>query len=324
MFDLRLRITAGRLSAFSRQRPVAGIPLWAFLLCTLFWVPGTVLSTSTTDQLGRTVNVPAHPNRIVSLAPSITEILYTLQLENRLVGATQFSNYPAGAERLPKVGSYIRLDVEKIVSLKPDLCIAVKDGNPVTAIRKLESVGISVYAVDPRNLDAVMETLVEIGQLLGVDVRAQAVKADMQGRIRRVQRQLSGIHHRPGVFFQIGISPIVSVGTPTFIHELIVMAGGNNLAQGPTPYPRFSKEQVIELWPEVMIITSMARQAVFVKVKAQWREWQDIPAVKNDRIHLVDSDIFDRASPRLVEGLEVLARLVHPDCFQPDGKDAIQ
>jgi iron complex transport system substrate-binding protein len=290
---------------------------WRLVLAMCFWVclPASGRAISVTDQLGRSVNVPDKIRRIVALAPSITEILFTLELDSRLVGATQFSDYPPAARRLPKVGSYVRLDVEKIVSLRPDLCIAVKDGNPISVIRKLESVGIALYAVDPRNLEAVMDTVSELGRLLGADRKAKSVISGIDDRIQQVRTHLSRIDHRPGVFFQIGITPIVSVGTPTFIHELIVMAGGTNLAQGPTPYPRFSKEQVIGLWPEVMIITSMARATVFEQVKAQWQQWHDIPAVKNDRIHLVDSDIFDRASPRLVEGLEILARLIHPSCF---------
>lgn len=267
------------------------------------------------DQLQRTVAVPDHPMRIVAMAPSITEILFALDLSPRLVGVTRFSDYPPAAQSLPKVGSYVHLDVEKIISLEPDLCIAVKDGNPLSVVRKLETVGIPVYAVDPRDLKAVMATLSELGRLLDVASRAEAIVADMADRIRRVETRVARADHRPSVFFQIGIAPIVSVGTKTFIHELIVMAGGRNLARGPTPYPRFSKEQVIGLRPEVMIITSMAREAVFDQVEAEWRRWPELPAVKNGRIYLVDSNVFDRASPRLVDGLEMMARLIHPECF---------
>lgn len=268
-----------------------------------------------TDQFNRQMQVPERPQRIVAMAPSVTEILFALGLGDRVVGATQFSDFPPAAAALPKVGSYVHLDVEKIVALQPDLCIAVKDGNPIAVVHKLDSVGIPVYAVDPRHLDAVMDTLMELGRLLDVGPRADAVVADMVARIQRVAETIACADHTPGVFFQIGISPIVSVGTATFIHELIVMAGGRNLAQGPTPYPRFSKEQVIRLQPEVMVITSMAREAVFDQVKAEWQQWPALPAVANDRIHLVDSNVFDRASPRLVEGLERLARLIHPQCF---------
>ena len=286
--------------------------------CLLILFNTSVSAKTFIDQLGRHVNVPDRPRRIVAMAPSITEIIFSLGVADRLIGATQFSDYPPAAGKLPKVGSYIHLDVEKVVALEPDLCIAVKDGNPISIVRKLESVNIPVYAVDPRNLGAVMDTLVELGQLLDVGDRADAVVADMADRIRLVRQRVSCGGHAPDVFFQIGISPIVSVGTPTFIHELIVMGGGVNLAQGPTPYPRFSKEQVIGLRPEVMIITSMAREAVFDQVKAEWQQWPELPAVKNDRIYLVDSNILDRASPRLVEGLELLARLIHPECYRTD------
>ncbi|WP_319407338.1 cobalamin-binding protein [uncultured Desulfosarcina sp.] len=290
--------------------------------CLLILVNTPVSAKTSIDQLGRQVMVPDRPQRIVALAPSITEIIFFLGLADRLVGATQFSDFPPAAEKLPKVGSYVHLDVEKIVALEPDLCIAVKDGNPISVVHKLESMNIPVYAVDPRNLGAVMDTLVELGQLLDVGVRADAVVADMADRIRRVRQRVACGDHPPDVFFQIGISPIVSVGTPTFIHELIVMGGGTNLAQGLTPYPRFSKEQVIGLRPEVIIITSMAREAVFDQVKAEWQQWKELPAVKNDRIYLVDSNVLDRASPRLVEGLELLARLIHPECYRTDSPEA--
>lgn len=292
-----------------------------FALLTIL-APTNGSAAAVVDQLGRKVHVPDRPGRIVCLAPSITEILFALDLSERLVGATQFSDYPPQADRLPKVGSYVRLDVEKIVALHPDLCIAVKDGNPITAIRKLEALDIPVYAVDPRDLGAVMDTLQELGRLLGVSDRSVAIVAEMQQRIAKVRQAVAGAAHRPTVFFQIGIAPIVSVGTDTFINELIDMAGGVNLAAGDTPYPRFSKEAVIASRPEVLIITSMARKAVFDQVKREWREWEAMPAVKNDRIYLVDSNVLDRATPRLVDGLEMLARLIHPDRFGPNRFEA--
>ncbi len=269
-----------------------------------------------TDQLGREVQIPVQIRRIVSLAPSITEILFALGAGDRVKGVTRFSNFPPEAERLPKVGSYVHLDLEKIVALKPDLCIAVKDGNPKDVIDRLDHLGIPVYAVDPRNLQAVKETILEIGALLDVMLNARSLVREMDRRIRRVTSKTADVVHRPTVFFQIGISPIVSAGTDTFIHELIILSGGINLAQGPVPYPRFSREQILVLSPEVFIITSMARGAIFDRIRNEWRRWPQIPAVKKDRIHLIDSDLVDRASPRLVEGLEILARLIHPTLFR--------
>ena len=117
------------------------------------------------DQANRIVSVPDNPEHIVSLAPSITEIIFALGEADRLKGVTQHCDFPAAAQTLPKVGSYVHLDLEKIVALKPDLCIAVRDGNPRSAVDRLETLGIPVYAVDPRNLDTVADTILEIGQL---------------------------------------------------------------------------------------------------------------------------------------------------------------
>ena len=269
-----------------------------------------------TDQLGRYVIVPDNPKRVVALAPSITEIIFGLGQAHRLKGVTTYSDFPPEAQKLPKVGSYVHLDLEKIVALKPDLCIAIKDGNPRVIAQRLESLNIPVYAVDPDNLASIMKTVLEIGGLLDAQERADRLVESMHTRIRKVKTLVAKAAHRPGVFFQIGVSPIVSVGTHTFIHELIVLAGGTNLAAGPVSYPRFSREQVLALSPEVIIITSMERSAVFEKVKAEWEKWPHMPAVRNQRIYVEDSNFFDRPTPRLVDGLELLIRLIHPELVE--------
>ena len=269
-----------------------------------------------TDQLGRKVTVPDEPRRVVSLAPNITEIIFALGQEHRLIGVTRYSDFPPEAEKFPKVGSYVHLDLEKIVALKPDLCIAIKDGNPLAVAKRLESLKIPLYAVDPKNLETIMQTVLEIGGLLNAKKEADFLVQNMDFRIQKVKSLVSNVTHRPRVFFQIGVSPIVSVGTHTFIHGLIVLAGGTNLAAGPITYPRFSPEQVLALSPEVIIITSMARAAIFEQVKAEWSKWPDLPAVRNQRIFLEDSNFFDRPTPRLVDGLEHLARLIHPELFK--------
>jgi iron complex transport system substrate-binding protein len=268
------------------------------------------------DQLGRRVDVPDEPRRVVALAPNITEIVFALGQEDRLKGVTTYSDFPPAATMLPKVGSYIRLDLERIVALKPDLCIAVKDGNPKETVQRLELLKIPVYAVDPRNLETVMQTVMEIGRLLNAGEKASTLLQNMRSRILKVQSLVAKSTYRPRVFFQIGIDPIVSIGTDTFIHELIILAGGQNLAAGAVTYPRFSQEQVLALSPEVFIITSMTRAASFEDVKAGWSRWPDMPAVRNQRILLEDSNIFDRPTPRLVDALELLVRRIHPELFK--------
>ena len=272
----------------------------------------------TIDQLGRSIIVPDNPQRIISLAPSITEIIYDLGQEHRLAGVTRFSDFPAEAAKLPKVGSFVRLDLERIVALKPDLCIAVKDGNPRAVVERLESLQVPVYVVNPRDLDSMMEAVIEIGALLNAGKKAKSLVQNMSLRIQRVEFLVAKALNRPRVFYQIGISPIVSAGSDTFIHELISLAGGKNLAQGPARYPRFSREQVLALSPEVFIITSMAKGEVFESVKKEWSRWPAIPAVRDQRIFLVDSNLFDRPTPRLLDGLELLVRLIHPELFKEE------
>ncbi|MDZ7832355.1 MAG: cobalamin-binding protein [Desulfobacterales bacterium] len=268
---------------------------------------------SLVDQTGRKIRVPPAPQRVVALAPSITEILFALDCQDRLKGATRFSDYPEAAQKVPKVGSYVYLDLEKIVALDPDVCIAIKDGNPRAVIDRLESLDIPVFAVNPRGLDTVMAAIGHIGKLMGAESRANEIVADMEARIDGVESKVAQTEKRPRVFFQIGIAPIVSAGSDTFIHELIVEAGGRNIAGKYTSYPRFSKEEVLELAPDILIITSMARKEVFDRVKREWERWDQIPAVANDRVHLVDSNLFDRPTPRLVDALEKLVELIHPE-----------
>ena len=283
---------------------------------SIFSLPACAQKINVTDLLGRRMAIPKDPVRVVSLAPNITEIVYALGQAHRLVGVTTYSDYPAEAASLPKVGSYVHLDLERIVSLAPDLCLAIKDGNPIAAASRLESLGIPVYAADPRDLESVMDTMSRIGKLLQADKQAEQLVQGMQRRIQAVEDLVAKTDHRPGLFFQIGVSPIVSVGTNTFIHELIIRAGARNLAEGDVSYPRFSKEQVLGMMPDIIITSSMARADVFEKIRADWYQWKNLPAVKNDRIYFQDSNLFNRPSPRLVDALEILVRLVHPEMFK--------
>ena len=290
--------------------------LFLLIQGALFSLPTWAQDVNVTDLLGRPMTIPKDPRRVVSLAPNITEIVYALGQAHRLVGATTYSDYPAAADNLPKVGSYVHLDLERIISLAPDLCLAIKDGNPIASVSRLESLGIPVYAVDPRDLESVMDSMSRIGGLLQAQERAEALVRVMRRRLQVVESLVAKTNHRPGLFFQIGVSPIVSVGTNTFIHELIVRAGARNLSAGNISYPRFSKEQVLGMSPDIIIVTSMARAAVTEKLKQDWYQWTDLPAVKNERIYFKDSNLFDRPSPRLVDALEILVRLIHPEMFE--------
>ncbi len=290
--------------------------IWVVILAAVLAAAPAQARRSVQDQLGRTVSVPEHPQRVIALAPSITEIIFALDRQSCLAGITRYSDYPPETAGIPRVGVYVQPDLEKILALNPDLCIAIKDGNPEQVAKRLEGLNVPVYAVDPRNLDGVMQTIGEIGDLLGARKQAEALVGRMRSRIDFVRARVAEAATRPRVFFQIGISPIVSAGTDTFANEIIELAGGENLAKGETAYPRYSREQLLALSPDVIVITSMDRGGVFEAARAELEKWTQIPAARNHRIHLVDSNIFDRPTPRLVEALELMARLIHPEQFE--------
>lgn len=286
------------------------------LLAAMIFLAAPIRARQITDGIGRQIAVPDNPVRVVALAPSITEIVFALGQEKRLVGIARFSDFPPEASQLPQVGSYIQLDIEKIVSLNPDICIAVKDGNPRAIADRLHALNIPVYAVNPLDLETLMSTIRQLGDLLNAKDRAKIIVRDMQTRIDRVRELVATTNRQPGVFFQIGFAPIVSVGKDTVIHELIETAGGTNLCAAYSSYPRLSREQVVALSPEILIITTMHRDMSIRQITAEWAAWPMIPAVRNNRITIVDSNIFDRPTPRLVDALEELVRVIHPEKFK--------
>lgn len=284
------------------------------LLSILLLVLGvdTALSMELVDQAGRTVIIPDRPQRVISLAPNLTEIIFDLGRGSLLVGVTRFSNFPVEAAALPKVGSYIQPDLEKIVSLEPDLCLAIKEGNPQHLVEKLAGLGIPVYVVDPHNLEEIMLTVRDIGMILGADGTAATMVDKARARIGEITARVNAQPGTPSVFFQIDTAPIISAGSNTFIGELIVLAGGINLAAGGNAYPRYSWEDLLRLQPEVVVMTSMAGGLSPGELIAMWRNWPQVPAVRNNRVHVVRADLFNRATLRLVEGLAELADLIHP------------
>jgi iron complex transport system substrate-binding protein len=160
-----------------------------------------------------------------------------------------------------------------------------------------------------------MATVQNIGRAVGREPTAAQIAGQMASRIREVERRVAGIA-RPRVFYQIGVEPIVSAGQGTFPNILIETAGGKNVAADMAAYPQLNVEQVLVARPEIIIVTSMTREYDFERVKGFWERWRDLPAVAAERIYVVDSDRMDRPSPRIVEGLETLARLIHPERFK--------
>jgi len=263
------------------------------------------------DDLGRTVKLNKTPMRIVSMAPSLTEILYFLGVGDRVVGVTRHSSFPAEAAGKPSVGSYINLNVEKIISLSPDLAIGTADGNKPAVVRLLEQAGIPVYIVNPRNVRDVVRTIEAVGDLCHIRKTASRLSSRLSQSIDDISKRTAMLK-RPLVFLQINIKPIMTVNKNTFHHDVIRLAGGENMTEDePLTYPRISMEEIIRRDPDIIIISSMDRGGRFEAARKEWMKWPVIQAVKNGRVHLVESDLLDRPSPRIVKGLEIMAGLIH-------------
>jgi len=284
----------------------------ALVLLSIGWMTSPAVA-GIVDATGREVSLKHEPRKIVTLAPSLTEIVYFLGLGDRVVGVTQFSYFPPEARNKPKVGSYVDLNAEKIISLAPDLVIGTKDGNQPAVVELLEQAGLPVFIVNPKAVRQVVDTVVTIGQLCGVADKASALAHEMSMEIDRIVAKTTALH-RPLVFLQVNSKPIISVNQKTFTHDLIRLAGGRNMTETePVAYPRISLEEVVRRKPDVIIISSMQRGGDFEEAKRQWLKWSVIPAVKHNRVYLVDSDLTDRPSPRIIQGLKILARYIHPE-----------
>jgi iron complex transport system substrate-binding protein len=292
---------------------------------SLFWLSlvvilGTSTSFSATqtfvDEVGRDVTFPFPPERIVSLAPNVTEILFGLGLDEEIVGVSIHSNFPEKAKSKVRVGSYIRLDFEKIASLNPDLIIATGAGNTRDMVDRLGKLGLQTYVIYPKDFRDILQSIAHIGQVVNREKEARAIIEGMRKRSERVI-DLTKSLPRPKVFIQIGDVPIVTVGKGSFADDLIRLAGGENIAgKEKEVYPRLGMEEILKRSPEVIVISSMNPTGDYQKILQEWTRWKTIPAVKNGRIYLIDSDLLDRPSPRIIEGLEELARVFHPEKFE--------
>jgi iron complex transport system substrate-binding protein len=268
------------------------------------------------DEVGREVTFLYPPRRIVSLAPNITEILFSLGLDEEVVGVSIHCNYPEKVKNRVKVGSYIHIDYERVISLKPDLVIATGSGNTREMVERLERLGFPTFVIFPKRFDDVLRSIRLLGQVVAREKEAVSMIEEMKRRRERVADQIRSIS-RPKVFLQIGEAPIVTVGKGSFADDLIRLAGGENISgKDREMYPRLGMEEILKRSPEVILVSSMNPGGDYERVLREWKRWKTIPAVKHGRIHLIDSDLIDRPAPRIINGLEEMARLIHPDRFK--------
>lgn len=276
------------------------------------------------DDRGYVLNLTSYPNRIVSLAPSNTEILFAAGAGDKVVGVTNYCNYPYNfsawieAGNLTSVGDYWTPNMEAIVTLEPDLILAAFAQEEV--VNTLRGMGYKVLVLDPDNIDDILKDIVLVGRATNKDVEAGILVNNLRQRIDAVVSKVAGATSTPKVYYEVWYDPLWSVGSESWEHELIEKAGGINIfADQNLKYFEASSEAVIERNPDIMIFPlghggGPPFWGSFDQVKAR-PGWNAISAVQNDGLYTIDADIISRPGPRIVDALETLAEIIHPELF---------
>lgn len=284
------------LAGCARRKPVADAPQ----------------ARAFTDELGREIKINFPPRRIISLAPSVTEVLFALGLGGRVVGVTSYCDFPAEAKTKEKVGDTINPNAERIIALRPDLVIITTASQLERLTRQLGELNIPVYVANPRTVRDVIVSIRKLGEATGVEARANEIAGDMERRIANVERRVSA-WPKPRVLYVLQTGPLITAGRDTFINDLIVLAGGASITGSETAdYPQLSRETAIARAPEV-IVAPESHGADLVREEDLRRDFAATPAIRANRIVKVNADWIDRPGPRIVEGLEQLARGLHPE-----------
>ncbi len=266
------------------------------------------------DDLGRKIYLSKPPTRVVSLAPSITETLFAIGLGERVVGVTQFCDYPPEARTKPKVG-YMHPNVESIVALQPDLVLAPREFIRPDILGKLEQLKIPAFILDAKTAEDIPSHIQTIGRMLDHTGPANQTAMALRQRLAELRTKIEALP-RPRVLYVLNSQPLITVGPGSFLHHLIELAGGANVAaRAKAPYPRLNMEEVIKEDPELIVFPGGGAEGIPEPERQLWQRWTTISAVRHRRFHEVPSDLLNRPGPRIVQGLERLARIIHPEAF---------
>lgn len=274
---------------------------------------------SVVDDAGRTVEIAKAPQRLVSLAPSNTEILFALGLGDKVVGVTDFCDYPEEAKAIEKVGG-IEPNLEKIVDLDPDLVLAI-GGSPaqVEKATEMEKLDLTVLVLEPGDIEGIMANIELVGKAVGAEKEASELVAQMRKRFDDITAKAKGAESKPKVFFELDATDPSKPYTPgpgSFIDALITLAGGSNVGAGAKmQWAQLSTEEIIAQDPEVIVLGD-ANYGVTAEMVKERPGWSVITAVKNDAIYPIDDVLVSRPGPRIIDGLEALARIIHPELFE--------
>jgi len=262
------------------------------------------------------VRLTEQPERIISLSPANTEILFALGLGEKVVGITNVCNYPPQAQEKEKIGDYDNPNLEKIIELKPDL-IMVSYGSPMKIINQLEELNYTVVGLNPKNIDDIIFSIIMVGKVTGKNEEAARLTGEMKKRIETVLSRTSTLteNNKPRVLYVVWYKPLWTAGSGTFIDELIRKAGGTNIAGDITGWPKMNLETVIERNPQVIIVGEGHPGGLVETVKGEGLLWIT-DAFKYNKIYTIDADIVSRTGPRIVDALEKMAKIIHPELFK--------
>lgn len=266
---------------------------------------------SSKDDLGHVVTMQHLPRRIISLAPSITETLFTLGLDSSVAGVTDYCDYPAAAKKKPKVGGMLNPNIERILALQPDLVLMSGSGNMRSDYDKLTSSGVTVFVSYPRSVNGVFKSIADIGALTSRTSVADSIVSRLQQRrddlVRRAARE-----QKRSVLMLLSLNPIVATGSGTFLDELLALANGENIARGAsTAYPMLSREEILRRQPDVIIATNDIVHSAD-DLSTAYSEWKSLSAIRHGSVAIVDASIVSRPGPRIIDGLEAIIRVIHP------------
>jgi iron complex transport system substrate-binding protein len=254
-----------------------------------------------------------HPQRIVSLAPSVTETLFALGFAHRLVGVTTYCDYPVEARKLPKIGGFMSPSLESIVAKRPDLVIGVSSATDPVKAREMERLGLKVTLISLASVNDILSSIKSVARMLGSPEAGERLAHKITLQFDEVKKRVAPAPRR-STLLAVGLRPLVVVGGKNFIDELITLAGGENIARDAAqPWLNLPDEYVVAKAPQVIIEAGMGSERG--ESAKHWGDLKSIPAVKEGRVYAYPSDKILRPGPRIGEGLAEIARLVHPECF---------
>jgi len=273
------------------------------------------------DDLGHEVVLQGTPERIISLAPSNTEILYALGLEERLVAVTTLCNWPPSAQEKPKIGGMIDFNVEQVVAKDPDFVLAVR-GNSAERLRRLQQLGVPVYAFDSGQLEDILKTIERLGLICGVQERADELTRSLKQRIDKLRETVRGVTPRKRVYVGSIHAPYYTAGSGSFLDEIVELAGGENIGRmAKSRWPILSAEQVLVGDPQVVFLGLSYDESLkksLSSLRASFRQdpiWARTAAGNSGALYVLDQDSLHRPGPRLVDAAERMARALYPDRF---------